>query len=424
MIGCFYRHHTLLSKFNDNFLKVKLDQIAKEKSKTCILLGDWNANLLECDNHEATENFYELLSSHTYQPLILQPSRVTSKSATLIDNIFVNDLGISCYGGNIVTSISDHFPQFSFLDILKKHKEKPKLVKARSYKNFNDNEFRNELSNMNWNQLFENKSSEDSFTIFIQKIDKLLDEMAPVKVLSKKEVKLENKPWITRGILNSIHDRDKIYKRYLKEKNKTTKTALFNKFKYKRNMIILLLRKSKKDYYARYFTDNKTNIKETWQGIKNIINLNKKSKTNINKIKTSNGYLTNKKDIATEFNNFFSTIGNNIDKKTPRTTKKFTEYLPDRNNNQLLLSTVDSQEIINLINQIKDCKACGPSSIPNKLLKTHKDIFSTLLTTLVNKSFIDGTFPDLLKVANLIPIYKKRKNSFVIITDLYRFCQT
>ncbi len=62
LIGCFYRHHTLLSDFNDTFLKVTLNKISKEKSKTCILLGDWNANLLEYNNHEATEDFYELLS--------------------------------------------------------------------------------------------------------------------------------------------------------------------------------------------------------------------------------------------------------------------------------------------------------------------------------------------------------------------------
>ena len=78
----------------------------------------------------------------------------------------------------------------------------------------------------------------------------------------------------------------------------------------------------------------------------------------------------------------------------------------------MLLKPVDSQEVLNLISQIKYSKACGPSSIPNKLLKNHKDIFSNLLTTLINKSFIEGTFPELLKLANLIPIYKKKEKIF------------
>ena len=409
LIGCFYRHHTPLSDFNDSFLKNVLNKISKEKSKTCILLGDWNANLLDYDNHEATEDFYELLSSYSFQPLILQPSRVTARSATLIDNIFVNDLAVSSTGGNIVTSISDHYPQFSLLDILKKDKEIPKSYKKRSYKNFNHREFRSELLNINWTKLFENKSSEDSFNAFIKEIDKLLDEMAPIKVLTNKESKSEGKPWITTGILKSIHDRDKLHKRYLKETNKDRKAALFHKFKTKRNIITLLLRRSKADYYANYFAKNKTNIKETWKGIKKLINLNSKSKSNINKIKTSNGYATDKKDIATEFNDFFSTVGSKIDNKTPKTNKIFTDYLKEKNDrNQLFLKAIESHEVLNLINQLVDTKACGPSSIPNKLLKEHKEIFSNLLTTLINKSFSDGTFPEMLKLANLTPIHKKK----------------
>ena len=46
--------------------------------------------------------------------------------------------------------------------------------------------------------------------------------------------------------------------------------------------------------------------------------------------------------------------------------------------------------------------------MPNNLLKYHKSIFSNILVTLINKSFTDGTFPDLLKLANVIPVYKKK----------------
>ena len=119
LVGCFYRHHSLLSNFNEELLKKTLVQISKEKSKICILLGDWNANLLDYENHKDTEDFYEILSSYSFQPLILQPTRVNRGSATLIDNIFINDLTISSNGGNIVTSISDHFPQFCSLNIFR-----------------------------------------------------------------------------------------------------------------------------------------------------------------------------------------------------------------------------------------------------------------------------------------------------------------
>ena len=67
-------------------------------------------------------DYYDLLAYHGFKPLIMQPTRIITKpngtSATLIDNIFVNDIETRSVGGNITTSCSDHFPQFSILDII------------------------------------------------------------------------------------------------------------------------------------------------------------------------------------------------------------------------------------------------------------------------------------------------------------------
>ena len=102
------------------FLLDIMAKISKSPIKTSLLLGDFNSNLLEADDHNDTSEFYEILSMNTFRPLILQPTRVTSKSAILIDNICVNNLEVFSFGGNITTGISDHFPQFLFLDIREK----------------------------------------------------------------------------------------------------------------------------------------------------------------------------------------------------------------------------------------------------------------------------------------------------------------
>ena len=70
------------------------------------------------DHHPGVSQFYDNVSAHVFWPLILQPFHVSSTSATLIDNIFTNDLSCFSKEGNITTSISDHFIQFSILDIL------------------------------------------------------------------------------------------------------------------------------------------------------------------------------------------------------------------------------------------------------------------------------------------------------------------
>ena len=45
-------------------------------------------------------------------PLILQPTRVTENTATVIDNIFSNNLQDDIIGGNVLLTLSEHFSQF------------------------------------------------------------------------------------------------------------------------------------------------------------------------------------------------------------------------------------------------------------------------------------------------------------------------
>ena len=56
----------------------------------CALLGDFNIDLINYNSHTGVSDFYDHMSTHGFRPLILQPTRVTSTSATLIDNIFIN----------------------------------------------------------------------------------------------------------------------------------------------------------------------------------------------------------------------------------------------------------------------------------------------------------------------------------------------
>ena len=73
------------------------------------------------------DDFYDERSTHSFRPLILQPSRVTTKTRTLIDNIYVNDLS-SFSTGEKLTSISDHFGQFAQIDLFQSAKNKLKQI--------------------------------------------------------------------------------------------------------------------------------------------------------------------------------------------------------------------------------------------------------------------------------------------------------
>ena len=90
-----------------------LGKISRD-NKICYIMGDFNLNLLKNQNHNATGEFLDGLYSHLFFPLITLPSRITSHTATLIDNIFSNHVEHSYLkSGLLITDISDHLPIFS-----------------------------------------------------------------------------------------------------------------------------------------------------------------------------------------------------------------------------------------------------------------------------------------------------------------------
>ena len=78
-----------LNNFNTNYLNNLLHKVYKEQ-KSVFLLGNFNVNLLNYNNHDPTNEFLDFLTSNYFLPLILQSTRLTSQSKTLIDYIFSN----------------------------------------------------------------------------------------------------------------------------------------------------------------------------------------------------------------------------------------------------------------------------------------------------------------------------------------------
>ena len=107
-----YRHLSNdTTDFNRNYLNTLLDKISKEQ-KHIFLLGDFNMNFLNYNEYRPTNNFLDSLASNSLLPYILQPTRLTGQSKTLIDNIFGNLTSHEVISGNITATISDHLPQF------------------------------------------------------------------------------------------------------------------------------------------------------------------------------------------------------------------------------------------------------------------------------------------------------------------------
>ena len=89
--SCIYKHPAMkLSRFDSEYLKPILTNIQKEE-KTCMLMGDFNVNLLSAETNTNISEFYVNMSPNFFVPYILQPTRLTKNSKTLIDNILLDE---------------------------------------------------------------------------------------------------------------------------------------------------------------------------------------------------------------------------------------------------------------------------------------------------------------------------------------------
>lgn len=111
------------------------------------------------------------------------------------------------------------------------------------------------------------------------------------------------------------------------------------------------------------------------------------------------------REIANKFNNYFASIGHIGDSSSNNITTS------NRVINSIYLSQVSLKEIHGILSNLKNKQSCGIDEIPPKLLKKCADELTLPFYLLVNQSFSEGCFPDLLKMAIIKPIHKKQSRN-------------
>ena len=420
IVGCIYRHPSSdisIREFTDRHLDPILQKIDTE-NKQCILMGDFNVDLLKINSHTESNEFHNNLNSHFFTPYILQPTRLRSK--TLIDNIFFNSLEYQSISGNLFIEISDHLIQFLILQGFVKERSLPlNNLYRRDFTNFNEREFKEKILEMNWDNICKmNENNPNlSWNNFFNNLTYQLDEFAPFKKVTKKEYNLMLKPWISKEILEKCNRRDSILKSVYKESDPEQRTILHNEFKRLRNEITKDKRDSKKSYYHSYFEKNKLKSAEIWKGIRSLVNIKASKSSSIKLLNENDNLISNPKIISNVFNNYFSSIGTKIEHKIPIVPGSFKDYFEKKDKNgKLLINPLNASfflsptipaEIETLIDALDIKKSTGPNSVPVFILKILKPFFSSWLSELINLSFNVGIFPDILKIAKIIPLHKK-----------------
>ena len=109
--------------------------------------------------------------------------------------------------------------------------------------------------NVNWIDVISPQKMDSNYSLekFLENSLAIVDKHMPLKKMSKKDLKLEAKPWITPGIITSIKRRDSLLREYIKCPEGDVKNDLHVQYKVLRNRIVALMRLSKNTHLRNYF---------------------------------------------------------------------------------------------------------------------------------------------------------------------------
>ena len=381
------------------------------ESNCFYLVGDFNVNLME--NSHSLSTVFE---SYNLKNIVTEPTCFKSTSnPSLLDPIVTNCprrlsahlnscIGVSDFHNIVCAATKMKCPRFI-----------PQLIKYRSYKNFNESKYVEDLSNAPFHVSTVFDDVDD--TMWFQ--NRLLTDVVEMHAPSKQKlIKRKQVPYMNGKLRKAINVKAMLRRKFNKYKNQ----SYWDKYRKQRNYVTKLKRESMLIYFKERCT-NTTNAKEFWNTISPFMT-DKNCVSNNNIPLLENGEIVSDQERVTNiFNDYFINITANFSEPLDM-AYMHTADLVQHYSNHLSISciqhhnkefhtpfsfkAVTDKQVNDKLKGLKIKKAPGYDGIPAKLLKVGADQLSPHLCYLMNASLQQGKYPDMLKHAEVVPLFKKK----------------
>ena len=395
LIGHFYRNPASTTDWNEIFD----DQVEKaaEEEKEIFLLGDFNKDLL---NPQIKTQWLGYMNSHGMSQHVNEATRVVSNvSSTLIDHIYSN------FSENIQfidipkIGLRDHYPIFFTRKVNARiPKATHHTIKYRSFKNFDEERFNEDLKSIPWDVIKVFDTADDALDTWYSLFSEVVDKHIPLKQHRVKKVTQPS--WLTPEIIDAIKSRDHF-------------KAIGNNIEFKkwRNKVVKLIKQSKKLNYEKIIEEGKNQPTTIWKMFNELGGGKRKSNSasTINSLKVGNSETDDPAEIANGFNDFFINIADNIKEPTePTSHEKLKEYCKEKIPEDVVfdLPMLTKDKVIKYLKHLDIRKSTGTDDIGPRLLRMSSPIIAESLTYICNLSIKTGSFPERWKEAKVKPLLK------------------
>ena len=151
---------------------------------------------------------------------------ITQFTATIIDNVFTNNITHETVNGLITTDISDHLPVFTICNgIFERHTttSKSKFTRVRRISDTRTTDLNLDLSGQNWDCIMFSNEAHTSYKNFVYLFfNNLYHKHRPFK--EKRVFNIDLKPWFTKCLLNACEKKNRLYRRFLSHRSLENET--------------------------------------------------------------------------------------------------------------------------------------------------------------------------------------------------------
>ena len=397
ILGLVYRaeySELLQEKENGTLLETQLNELTTINNNI-LVMGDFNCDTANTKKDKTTSKLNEVFDEFNMKQEIKKPTRIDPKTmnATTIDHVWADpNLKIVKEAGTL-EGVSDHTGTYTVLNTAKE-KKIPEKIRFRCYKNYSSENFNEDLKialeDSTLKKLIETEKVNEATERWVNIFKNTAEVHAPMKEATVTK-KTSNIPWFTSQLKDLVLQKKRRLQLYWLDGF----ISDLNIVKTLTNKINHLKRQLKKSYYSGKIEEYEGNPKKMWTMLKEV------TYTKMIKNSTEPHFLDQNR--ANQFNNYFATIGSNIQKKLNIEEKILENIKPGVFN----FHEETEETIIKLIDRIKPDVAVGHDEISAKLLKDSKLTVASSLTKLVNLSYKTSTFPDCMKKGIVKAVHKK-----------------
>ena len=262
--------------------------------------------------------------------------------------------------------------------------------------------FCHDLEQQNWETIIETDDVNQAYSSFVDIVKTLFNKNCPIKRIIIKNNKYD-KPWITPGLKNACKKKNNLYRRFLKCRSKEAES----RYKSYKNKLTGILRFCEKEYYNKKLQLYRNDMKNTWKLLNGVMNRKMKERNFVSHFNYNDKEIYNKQEIANGFNDFFVNIGpelaNNI--VSPENNDVL-QYMNDSNVNSMFLNGVNRKEILDVIKLFANKTSTDYNGLNMFILKKITNFIVEPFLHICNLSLSKGVFPDVMKIAEVIPLFK------------------